>query len=825
MVCVKREKTVRLPPNQSAIFWARPGQTVQEHLEQTSRLAASIAAKVGLSNMLMTCGLLHDLGKFSQAFQDYLASALAQANCEGSDPRPPVVRRGEVDHSTAGAQFASQVADKDQHSLLQRMGAEMISLCVAGHHAGLLDCISPAGEKSLDARLGKSHEKTHVAEAAANCPPELLGKIQALMQSGHIGKEIHAMLFQAQMGSKTQLSFNVGILTRLVFSILIDADRMNSAEPALFAEQIEDLSNRPPWPLLVDRLESNLGSMPSRSKIDPIRKRISEQCAKSADREKGLYLLTVPTGGGKTLASLRFALRHAKKYGMDRVFYIIPYTSIIEQNAAVARTNLEDSATAGRLVLEHHSNLTPEQETEQNRLMAENWDAPIVFTTTVQFLDALFGSGTRGARRMHQMANAVIIFDEVQTLPLKCIHLFNNAINFLVGACGCTALFCTATQPVLDKVDAQKGAANLSKNPEIMEDLSALFKELNRVRIVDKRRTEGWNDEAISALAIDKLNEHDSVLVVVNTTKAARTHYEACRIRLSATDSQAKLFHLSARMCPAHRKCILDAIRQELSPDNPKPVPILCFSTQLIEAGVDVDFNCVIRYLAGMDSIAQAAGRCNRHGRRPSGEVLVVNSQNDNPPGEIKIGQRLAERVLDQFIGHPDLLNPSIMEEYFRIFFHDRAEQMSYPVRTEKGIDTQLLGLLGENPQGVSAYKRIHRAQPDSILHQAFKTAAGLFAPIEAPTRGIIVPYGDEGKAVIAELCASFNRKHLNSLMRKAQVFSVNIYPDRLARLMESHAIYEVQAESGVFYLDEQYYSNDFGVDEKIVRPADLLHQ
>ena len=676
----------------------------------------------------------------------------------------------------------------------------------------------------MDARLNKSIDKTHLEEALANCPAQLLGKIDSLLRSDQIGQEIHGFINRARTTSRTQLPFSVGMLTRLVFSILIDVDRMNSAAPELFAEQIDILAKRPPWPHLIDRLESHLGAMQSHSNIDSIRKRISEQCAKSANREKGLYLLTVPTGGGKTLASLRFALHHAHKYGMDRVFYVIPYTSIIEQNAAVARTILEESATAGRIVLEHHSNLTPEQETEKNRQMAENWDAPIVFTTTVQFLDALFGAGTRGARRMHQMANSIVIFDEIQTLPIKCIHLFNNAINFLVGSCGCTALLCTATQPVLNKVDAQKGAANLSPSPEIMEDLSALFKELNRVRIFDKRRAEGWTEEDISALAIEKLKEHGSVLVVVNTTKAARTLFEKCKAQLLANASPAKVYHLSALMCPAHRRHILDAIRHELSPDNPEPAPILCFSTQLIEAGVDVDFNCVIRYLAGMDSIAQAAGRCNRNSKRPLGEVLVVNAQIDNAPDEIKTGQRLAERVLDQFKGNPDLLNPAIMETYFRIFFHDRANLMSYAVKTPSGIDTNLLDLLGDNPQGVSAYYRVHRKNTNSILRQAFKSAAEIFAPIDAPTRGIIVPYGDEGKTVIADLCATFSREHLNSLMRKAQMFSVNIYPNRLERLKESRAVHEVQAESGVYYLSERYHSDDFGVSEEVAGPAEFLH-
>ncbi len=328
-----------------------------------------------------------------------------------------------------------------------------------------------------------------------------------------------------QSPSKNDISLvaqnHVGLLVRFLFSCLIDADRVDSAcfENPARVKYITDRESFQ-WDSLILRIEDHLGSFKQEYPIDRLRREIAEYCLNAAKRDKGTFTLTVPTGGGKTLASLRFALHHAKIHEMDRVIYIIPFTSIIDQNAQVARQILEpEGIEPGSVVLEHHSNLTPEKQTWRSKVISENWDAPIVFTTNVQFLETLFGSGTRGARRMHQLANSVLIFDEIQTLPINCIHLFNNAINFLVEQCGSTVVLCTATQPLLNRVDAHKGAIKLHEGSEIISDVRQLFDDLKRVEVLNDSKPGGWLLEEVAELTQEETLAVGSCLVIVNNKK------------------------------------------------------------------------------------------------------------------------------------------------------------------------------------------------------------------------------------------------------------------------------------------------------------------
>ena len=374
------------------------------------------------------------------------------------------------------------------------------------------------------------------------------------------------------------------------------------------------------WEVLSQRLATRLSKFPEATALDQRRRAISDACMRSAEKGKGIFTLTVPTGGGKTLASLRFALEHARLHGLDRIVYVVPFTSIIDQNAKVARDILEpadDMTNRGRIVLEHHSNLVPEVETAYQKLVAQDWDAPVVYTTMVQFLETLFGAGTRGVRRMHRLSNAVLIFDEVQSLPLRCVHLFNNAVGFLIEHCNSTAVLCTATQPLLDKVDTRKGAMRLHPDSELVPDVPELFDALRRVQVIDRRRPDGWSEAAIADLGLGCLGDEGSTLVIVNTKRAAKRVFAAL---LESKAEHQHVFHLSTDMCPAHRRSVLGKVRKRLAEDR----PVICISTQLIEAGVDISFPVVIRVLAGLDSIAQAAGRCNRNRERPIGNVYVV---------------------------------------------------------------------------------------------------------------------------------------------------------------------------------------------------------
>ncbi|MFH1288549.1 MAG: CRISPR-associated helicase Cas3', partial [bacterium] len=553
-------------------------------------------------------------------------------------------------------------------------------------------------------------------------------------------------------------------------------------------------------------------------------------CYDFADKKNGLYQLTVPTGGGKTFASLRFALHHADKRKMDRIIYVLPYTSIIDQNADEIRKVLEEKDEKGkylnRVVLEHHSNLMPDKETKRQKMLSENWDAPVVLTTNIQVLEALFGSGTRGARRIHQLANAVIIFDEVQTLPVKCVQLFNIAVNFLVNNCCSTVVLCTATQPLLDKIEPQSRALVITAEQQIVSNVRQLFDDLKRVEIYDKRNDGGWSNDEIKELAGQKVVESGSVLIVVNTKTSAREIYQQCK-----QISNVEIYHLSTHMCPAHRMAVLDQIKACL----PDKKSVICISTQLIEAGVDISFGSVIRFLAGLDSIVQAAGRCNRHNEKyPAlGEVYIINPAEENIDSieDIRIGKEKSERLLDEFKANPkrfgnSILSPEAMEQYYKYYFYQRANEMNYPVNSKSAIgqEDNLFNLLSVNKVSVEEYIRINKKSPEIPLRQAFMSAAKSFEVIETVARGIVVPYGKEGKEIVNKLCSVQELEKQYKLIRRAQRYSVNVFPNVLKKLQDQQAIHEVQGGSGILYLDERYYSDEFGLGNVPVKDMNFLN-
>jgi CRISPR-associated endonuclease/helicase Cas3 len=419
------------------------------------------------------------------------------------------------------------------------------------------------------------------------------------------------------------------------------------------------------------------------------------------------------------------------------------------------------------------------------------------------------------------MARSVLIFDEIQTVPVRCVHMMNNALNFLVEQCGSTVLLCTATQPLLHEVDSGKGALRLSGNAEIMHDVPALFAQVHRYETYDRRKPGGWGHDEAAQLAIDETRRAGSCLVVVNTKREALSIFKGCR----SGASDVAVSHLSAGMCPAHRMKVLDEIKERLD----RGAPTICVSTQLIEAGVDISFGSAIRALAGLDSIAQAAGRCNRHGELEVGRVHVINLKGDVPRAlaEIRAAQEAAQRVLDENGGSGegravglsdpgsgegravDLSDPGLIAQYFRYYFFDRRNEMEYPVGPDRAErDDTLLNMLAENSLAVNG----RRVPPPVYLRQAFATAAKAFQAIDASTQGVIVPYASEGKAVINELCAAFEVEKQFKLLKRAQQFTVNVFPHVLDALQRDLAVHEAQEGTGILYLEERWYSDAFGL-------------
>jgi len=806
-------------------------QSLEDHLEGVARLAGKFAAKFQLSDYGELIGLVHDLGKYSAEFQAYIKSATGVLNQDEDEEYVDADElRGKIDHSTSGAQFLwNELSGK---SGMHRAMAQVLALCVASHHSGLIDCLtSKAGrltEDGFSKRMGKANQKTHLQEVLEKLEPGIRSKAQSIIAkeglTDPLQKWFEALLDKApgatrdDKGKSPVLHFQHGFLVRALFSCLIDADRIDTADfehPGRARGRY--LGSYAAWGDLIRRLELHISRYSVKYPIDEIRRDVSRHCQQAATRETGIYTLTVPTGGGKTLASLRFALHHANQHSLDRVIYVIPFTSIIDQNAEVVRQILEpEGVDPGSVVLEHHSNLTPDKQSWRGKILSENWDAPVVYTTTVQLLEALFGSGTRGARRMHQLANAVLVFDEIQTLPINCVHLFNNAMNFLANHCKTTVVLCTATQPLLHKVEPSKGAIHLKNGHEIMPDVAKLFEDLKRVDVVNARKPGGWSHEAVAELALSQAAEVGSCLVIVNTKKSAQAIYELCAGHLGTT-----AFHLSTSMCPAHRKDKLNEMRLRL--DAQPGLTTLCVSTQLIEAGVDVDFGSVIRFTAGLDSIAQAAGRCNRNGRSKRGFVHVVNpraeDENLSRLTDIRIGRDKAEGVLNDFEAAPEnfggnCIGLAAMERYYRDYFFARAADMSYPISPEiVGRDDDLFNMFSTNSKAVSDYAQSHRQAPKVFFRQSFMSASKAFKAIDAPTQGVIVPHTKAGKDLIADLCAAYLPDKEFELLRRAQQFSVNVFSHQLEALSRANAVREIRPGTGILYLaDARYYSAEFGL-------------
>jgi CRISPR-associated endonuclease/helicase Cas3 len=820
------------PPADSAIAHYRESdgknQSVSEHLLGVARLSRENAQALGLQNMGELLGLLHDIGKWSAAFQKYIGSATGLFDEDADDYVSASGLKGKIDHATAGAQYiVENTAARDKTVVY---AGEVLALCLASHHSGLIDALSPDGEDVLSTRLKKADDKTHYREITTRLPPEIEAKIHQLIDDVDTWQAFsnQIKLISEMTPYLSPLHFTVGSLIKFLLSCLIDADRQDTAdfnEPERMLLKNDGMYAG--WDDLERRLDARLSEFIARNEVDAIRGHISATCYVAGDRDKGIFLLTVPTGGGKTLASLRFALRHAQKHGMKRIIYVIPYTSIIDQNADDVRMILEGAKYGteqrGRIVLEHHSNLTPEEETSQQKILAENWDAPIVFTTSVQFLEALFGHGTRGIRRLHQLSDAVIIFDEVQTLPIRCVHLFNNTINFLVHNCGSTAVMCTATQPLLEDVDPKRGSLSLPPNAELMPDVQRLFADLKRVDVKYECRDGGWSISEVAQRAIEEQKESGSSLVVVNTKRSAKELYLELK-----RNTRIEVLHLSTNMCPAHRLRILRHIRWLLTHAR----PVICVSTQLIEAGIDVDFGSVIRFVAGLDSIAQAAGRCNRNGLRPMGHVIVINPSEENLKWlpDIRIGIDCTERVMREFEEAPekfdnDRIGPKAMKRYYELYFFKRSDSMVYPVdkKSSVGRDDNLLSLLSDNSVSRLNYQQAHEGNaPKTLLTQSFMSASKAFEAIDSNTSGVIVPYR-EGKDIITGLLATDNIHRRIELLKKAQRYSINTFGWQRESLIKAKALHEVDG-TGILYLDQEYYDKEFGMNEKGDGKLELLN-
>ena len=681
-------------------------QTVLEHLEATAELCASFADRFGAKEQGRFIGLAHDIGKCSDEFQVRLAGGKI------------------VDHASAGALECAKAAPE----------AVWAAACVAGHHGGLQDIGNPrtdlAGDPTLFGRLRSATEgkiPKYTIPLSLQAPPAL----------NHFGNDLLTDSF----------------LTRMLYSCLVDADYLDTER---FMDGKSAAAEYDSLPALLEKLEQKVSPWwDAKTELNRERCRILRACMDGGNRPKGLFTLTVPTGGGKTIASMAFALRHAIAYGMDRIIYVIPYTSIIEQNAAVFR-----EIFGAENVVEHHSNAGFElsdqaDEADYHRLRAvENWDAPIIVTTAVQFFESMYASRSSKCRKLHNVANSVLIFDEAQMLPPAHLRPCVAAIAQMVSEFGASAVLCTATQPVLNDLFAQYARGLAPK--ELCPNSADQFSKFRRVSFQNAGEL---TVEKLSA----QLSTQSQALCIVNSRASAQAIYRAL--------PEEGRYHLSTLMYPAHRRTVLKEIRQRLTDG----LPCRVVSTSLIEAGVDVDFPAVWRELSGLDSILQAAGRCNREGKRAPGDSIVtVFSGVSKPPRLLEVNIAAAREVL-RSREHWD--DPDAVRQYFSVFrtlAGDRLDQHQVIRHMEEGVAGCML---------------------------PFRTVSREFHLIDSSTKTVYIPLGD-GAALLKQLQAGH---YSRALYRKLNQYAVILYEPAYQALQSAGALEPIDEDSAVLRLLDQY--------------------
>ena len=771
-------------------------QDWKEHSVHVAGLCFQAAEKLRLGKMARLIGLLHDLGKGTADWMSYLRGT-------GS---------GHPNHAGLGALYVHRRWWERETDLEKRQAAQLISLCIYGHHTGLPDCLSDSGDSPYLNGLREQPENDY-REAVANFYVEVATEEEL----DELFAEAYKELKEFGLDSR---SFNWGMLARLLLSILVDADRWDSACFEYDANPFEtSCEAQPDWDKLLIELEAYIEKFPKEGRLAPIRGDISGWCRAAGEYGPGIYTLSVPTGGGKTYSSLRFALAQAEKNEQRRIFYLIPMNTILDQNSGDIREALSDYPS----ILEHHSNIIPEDETEEKhyRRLTERWESDIILTSLVQFLDTLFKNGNGKARRMYRLVNSVLIFDEIQALPKKCRELFKRALQFLVQYCNCTVLLCTATQPNLE-LDTK----------ELVPDVAALYQNLKRVRYIPQMKARIYQDAADDIAMF--IREKTSVLAIVNTKDAAFNIFQGISDRLNAlnykqvqiqqglSDEELKecakgcredeilSVHLSTLMCPKHRKEILRWIKAWLLGKK----LVCCVSTALIEAGINVSFPIVVRSWAGIPSLIQAAGRCNRNCEEDTGRVYIWNLTEESlgPLPDIQKGKEFSMSLLRDVENPDELGNPEMIKKYFAKEEICTKAVENYPY---KKWNSDLVTMLSRNCQCRCAAGNLREednplADLSKRFYQSFRTAGTVFQVIDQKTKSVIVPYG-KGKELIEKLGNRHTLCEEITLLKEVQQYSVNLYEHIFKRLDGEQALYSL-GETGVIILKDEYYDPWAGI-------------
>lgn len=694
-------------------------QTIKEHLNGTAELASEFAAKFGKQDWGYCCGMLHDIGKYSVDFQEKI-----RGKCERK-----------VDHSTAGARVCKEKGGK--YSFLE--------YCVAGHHAGLADYgsnLDNGGDSTLMGRRKKKISDYMVYQNEIEIP------------------EIISDPFDLRKTMNPD--FSLSVFMRMIFSCLVDADFLDT-EMFMNGGKAERDSGEG-VKILLEKLENYISGWLKNQDVNTVNGRRTEilrHCLEKGNSDRGLFSLTVPTGGGKTIASLAFALRHAVENQMDRVIYVIPYTSIIEQNAKVFRQILGEGN-----VLENHCNVDYEcsDELRPLQLAAENWDKPVIVTTNVQFFESLFSNKSSKCRKLHNIANSVIIFDEVQMLPNDYLKPCIAMIEELMNNYGTSVVLCTATQPALksffhSKVSATELCPRMNEQFDFFK--RAVFKNMGVV-------TEDF--------LITQLKEERQALCIVNTKRRAQSLYKELK--------GEGVYHLSTSMYSIHRKRVLDEIRKRLQ----KNEKCILVSTSLVEAGVDLDFQSVYRELAGVDSMIQAAGRCNREGRRnvEKSQVFIFRFEEK----EIVLGQKQQIDVAKSLIvDDGELADMETITKYFEMLYHIKGDSLDK--------------------------KKILDEFTNKNAKYNFAKVGKEFKLIEQNTKTVFIKCEDAAKEILQELQ---NKGFTRAGMRKASRYCITVYDKTFEKMYGAGMIRPVSEDIEDFYelVDDGRYTEEMGLELEI---------
>lgn len=764
----------------------RAAQTVEEHCRHTAAYAAQALEPAALSAGGYLAGLIHDAGKFTSRFQEYLLHGTGA--------------RGSVNHTFAGVRLLLERYHDPSSESEAGVVSEVLALAAGGHH-GLFDCAGHQQSHGFEHRL---HQEGIGYEEALDgffrfcaAPEELDRRFQeAQAEMAPVLDTIRAMTGPEASDDQydQETAFYAGLLARLLLSAVIEGDRRDTAEfmnRVSFPEKWEAQALTQLWGDALEQVERKLETLPHNSEIDRARRALSEIGRQSAGRPGGIFRLDLPTGSGKTLTSLRYALAHAQTHGKQRILFVSPLLSILDQNARVIRDYLQNDA----ILLEHHSNLVQTRETpeelDRRELLTENWDAPVIITTLVQLLNTLFSGKTTAIRRFHALCGSILVIDEVQTVPSHMLSLFSLALNFLAEIGGAAIVLCSATQPCMEKLAHPLHLPI----PELVPYDPALWQVFRRTAIqsLDEQPL-----EQIALLAMELLETKDSLLVVCNTKE------EALRLFRLLEGADAGRFLLSAAMCMAHRQDTIRELQASLAQTGRKT---LCVSTQVIEAGVDISFACVIRLAAGMDSVIQAAGRCNRHGEDGPGglaPVYLIPCRGESLARlpDIQRGKEATLALLCEFAQHPEAYRHALDSDeaircYYRVLYQRTpGGHHDYPVPKQPYT---LFSLLARNE-----YFPEERPSP-FYFRQAFRTAGDRFEVFDQGTTDVIVPYG-KGAALIPSLCgekAKRDPRLLKTLLEAAKPYTVSLYPYQIDRLSEEGGL--IPLEGGAWGLNGHY--------------------